>query len=114
MALELITEKGTGVVSVVTIGATKASGGTRGSVVSIGGQKALPFLFKDGEIPHKPVIAYEIWDVAPTDWSDDLRDVFEVVVQVSQQRRNTSGRQKHHVDITLLQLPSDVGRVVMR
>ncbi len=76
MALELITEKGTGVVSVVTIGATKASGGTRGSVVSIGGQKALPFLFKDGEIPHKPVIAYEIWDVAPTDWSDDLRDVF--------------------------------------
>lgn len=76
MALELVTEKGTGVVSTITIGATKASGGTRGSEVTIGGQRALPFLFKDGDIPRKPVIAYEIWDVVPTDWSLDLERVF--------------------------------------
>jgi len=76
MALEMVTEKGAGEVSTITIGATKSSGGTRGKSITIGGQKALPFLFKDGLIPHKPVIAYEIWDVAPTDWPDDLKDVF--------------------------------------
>lgn len=78
--MELISEKWLQEVSLVTIGATKREAGTRSSVVKIGGQKTLPFLFTEGDIPHKPVIAMEIWDIAPGDWPDELsrnyKDVF--------------------------------------
>lgn len=76
MATELMVEKWSGTVSTVTIGATKAEGGTRSSVVKIGGQKALPFLFAEGELPYQPVIAYEIWDSAPQDWPPELLNVY--------------------------------------
>jgi len=72
MALELMLEKSSGAVSIVQIGATKEEGGSRSHGVKIGGQKALPFLFAEGAIPHKPVVAYEVWDIAPTDWPDAL------------------------------------------
>ena len=72
MALELMLEKSSGAVSIVQIGATKEEGGSRSHGVKIGGQKALPFLFAEGAIPHKPVAAYEVWDIAPTDWPDAL------------------------------------------
>jgi len=72
MAQELMLEKWSGAVSVVNIGATKAEGGTRSKVIQAGGQATLPFLFQEGVIPHKPVIAYEIWDIAPADWPQEL------------------------------------------
>lgn len=56
----------------VTIGATKDQGGTRGKTVTIGGQKALPFLTFEGELPHKPVIAGYVADIVP-DWPDTLK-----------------------------------------
>jgi len=61
-----------GIISTVIIGATKEEGGSRSAVIKIGGQQALPFLFADGAIPNRPVIAFEIWDIAPIDWPEAL------------------------------------------
>jgi acetyl-CoA decarbonylase/synthase complex subunit delta len=76
---ELMLEKWSGQVSVVNIGATKDEGGTRTHTVKVGGQATLPFLFKEGAIPHKPVIAYEVWDIAPADWPQELDKQFKSV-----------------------------------
>jgi acetyl-CoA decarbonylase/synthase complex subunit delta len=67
MAVEAIKEKWTGEVAVVTIGATKQEGGSRAASVKIGGQKTLPFLFPEGNLPYPPVIAQEIQDTEPLD-----------------------------------------------
>jgi len=72
MAGNLMLEKWPGIVSVVNIGATKEEGGTRSNTVKVGGQATLPFLFQEGVIPCKPVIAYEVWDIAPADWPQEL------------------------------------------
>jgi len=72
MATELMLEKWSGEVSTVKIGATKQEGGSRSHTIKVGGQKALPYLFGEGVIPNKPVIAYEVWDVPPTDWPEEL------------------------------------------
>lgn len=72
METQLVLEKWPGVISTVTIGARKADGGSRSNTVAIGGQNSLPLLFKEGAIPNKPKIAFEIWDIAPLDWPDEL------------------------------------------
>ena len=76
MAQELMLEKWSGDVGVINIGATKEEGGTRSQTIKVGGQKTLPFLFKEGELPYKPVIAVEIWDVPPSDWPQELTSVY--------------------------------------
>lgn len=81
MAVEILKEKWPGTVSTLQIGATKEEGGTRSKSVKIGGQKTLPFLFSEGEIPYKPVVAYEIWDIAPVDWPKDLETDFAKVLK---------------------------------
>jgi len=80
MALQLAADKWQGEVSSVTIGATKDEGGSRGKAVKIGGQKALPFLFAEGSIPHKPVVAFEVWDIAPGDWPQELHRPYKDVL----------------------------------
>lgn len=72
MAVEAILEKWPGQVSTVTIGATKEEGGSRAHVIKIGGEQSLPFLSKEGTMPHKPRVAFEIWDIAPVDWPKEL------------------------------------------
>ncbi|MGA2774687.1 MAG: acetyl-CoA decarbonylase/synthase complex subunit delta [Candidatus Omnitrophota bacterium] len=72
MVAELMLEKWSGQVATVVIGATKEEGGTRAHSVRVGGQKSLPFLFAEGDIPNKPVIAFEIWDAQPLDWPEQL------------------------------------------
>jgi len=74
-------EKWSGAVSVVNIGATKEEGGTRSRVIKVGGQATLPFLFPEGALPHKPVIAFEIWDIAPSDWPQELAKSYSDVFQ---------------------------------
>lgn len=75
--MELVTDHWQQAVSVVEIGATKQDGGTRSSVVRIGGEKALPFLGGREGMPHKPVIAFEVWDIAPSDWPQELNQQFK-------------------------------------
>ncbi|MBM3244175.1 MAG: acetyl-CoA decarbonylase/synthase complex subunit delta [Candidatus Omnitrophica bacterium] len=72
MAEEVLIEKWPGTVSSVTIGALKNEGGSRSAIIKVGGQKTLPFLFKEGQIPNKPVVAFEIWDISPDDWHPEL------------------------------------------
>jgi len=77
MAQELMLEKWSSTISVVNIGATKEEGGSRSKVIKIGGQATLPFLSAEGAIPYKPVIAFEIWDVAPLDWPEALLKAYQ-------------------------------------
>lgn len=68
MAIELVKEKWANAVHTLTLGATKTEGGTRALSVKCGGEEGLPFLFSEGKIPYRPVIAMEVLDVAPDDW----------------------------------------------
>ena len=47
--------------------------------LAIGGETCLPFLSFEGEIPNRPVIAYEIQDCSPDDWPDTVRNVYKEV-----------------------------------
>jgi acetyl-CoA decarbonylase/synthase complex subunit delta len=66
---EIPREKWTGSVADVTLGATDAEGGTRSKTVTVGRETTFPFLFFEGEMPHPPVVAIEIQDSYPGDWS---------------------------------------------
>lgn len=83
MAIETMLERWSGEVSVVKIGATKEEGGTRAKTIQIGGQATLSFLFPEGKIPHQPVIAFEVWDIAPPDWPQELTQVYRDVLNDS-------------------------------
>lgn len=72
MAMELLLEKWSGRVFQVDIGSTKEEGGSRARIIKIGGQNSLPFLFEEGKIPNRPQIAFEIWDIPPSDWPQEL------------------------------------------
>jgi acetyl-CoA decarbonylase/synthase complex subunit delta len=76
MPIEIPLDKWPGTVNTVTLGATEADGGTRSKVVTIGGEKSLPFMHFENETPHRPVIAMEMTASRPTDWSQVLLDVW--------------------------------------
>ena len=67
-------EKWTGSVNRVVIGAGKDQGGTRTSVLTVGGGAALPFMNFEGETPCRPVVAMEVWDREPEEWAKPLSD----------------------------------------
>jgi acetyl-CoA decarbonylase/synthase complex subunit delta len=48
-------------------------------VLAIGGENTLPFLSFEGELPNRPVIAYEIQDCPPDDWPDTVKNVYKDV-----------------------------------
>lgn len=73
-------EKWNGAISTLTIGATAAQGGTRTSTVTVGGANGLPFIAYDGQTPHRPVVAMEIWDRVPDDWPAALMQAVGDVV----------------------------------
>lgn len=50
-------------ISEVTIGATRAEGGTRDYSLKIGGETAMPFYFFEGEFPNRPVISHDVFDM---------------------------------------------------
>lgn len=79
MAIPDAKEKWSGRVNTVTIGATKAEGGTRGRTVTIGGADGIAFLGFDGQTPHAPAIALDVLDTAPTDWPQPLADAYDEV-----------------------------------
>ena len=72
MALDLVKESWTNKINSVTIGATADEGGTRTSVVTVGGETTMPFLHFEGEMPNRPVIAMEVLDMEPEDWPEEL------------------------------------------
>lgn len=79
MAVELVKERWPNTINTVTLGATKEEGGTRSSTVTAGGESTLPYLFGEGDMPHRPVIAMEILDIEPADWPPVLKEPFKDV-----------------------------------
>jgi acetyl-CoA decarbonylase/synthase complex subunit delta len=69
MPIEVPIDKWPGAVRTITIGATAAEGGSRARAVTVGGEKSLPFMHFESEMPYPPVIAVEIKDRRPEDWS---------------------------------------------
>ena len=69
MPIEIPKDKWPGAVRVATLGATAKDGGTRSHTVTVGGEKTMPYLHFEGEIPNRPVVAVEIKDRRPEDWS---------------------------------------------
>ncbi len=76
MPVEIPKDSWPGAVRTVTIGATADDGGTRTSTVTVGGQKSLPFMHFENETPYKPVLAIEIVDQKPEDWSPLLLETW--------------------------------------
>ena len=74
MPVEIPEDKWAGEVKTITLGATATEGGTRSKTVIVGGQKSLPFMHFEHIAPHPPVIAVEIKDRHPDDWSQLLLD----------------------------------------
>jgi len=47
--------------------------------IVFGGEDVLPFHSFEGNVPNRPVVAYEIQDVPPADWPETLKKVYEGV-----------------------------------
>ena len=65
-----------GEVRSVTLGASADQGGSRVRAVTVGGEKTLPFMHFEAEMPNAPVIAVEIKDRRPDDWSPLLLEAW--------------------------------------
>jgi len=81
MEIPKVAEKWTGSVNEITIGATKEQGGSREKTVTVGGSKCIPFMDFDGNSGHKPVIAMDVYDIAPEDWPETLTKPFADVIR---------------------------------
>jgi acetyl-CoA decarbonylase/synthase complex subunit delta len=80
MPVELVKDKWPGSVREIILGATAEQGGTRSRTVVVGGSNTLPFMHLEGNIPHRPVIAVEIKNDRPEDWSPLLLQAWGAVM----------------------------------
>ncbi|QWR77193.1 acetyl-CoA decarbonylase/synthase complex subunit delta [Candidatus Magnetomonas plexicatena] len=72
MAFTLPKETYTGKVYPVTIGSGDKT-------VTFGGENVLPFHSFEGTTPYRPLVAYEIMDVPPTEWPDKVKEPYAAV-----------------------------------
>ena len=73
MLLKKVTRKWRNRINVVTIG-------NEDEAIQVGGETTLPFLHDEGEMPHRPVIALEVYDSVPDNWTDTLLSALGNVV----------------------------------
>jgi acetyl-CoA decarbonylase/synthase complex subunit delta len=76
MGIDIPKESNPGKIAEVTIGATPEQGGTRSHTLTIGGSTSLPFHFFEGEQPHPPLVAMEVFDKAPPKYPDALKECY--------------------------------------
>ena len=76
MPIDIPKDTWPGSVSTVTLGATAADGGTRSRTITVGGHKALPFMHFEQPMTHRPVVALEIRERRPDDWSPLLLEAW--------------------------------------
>jgi acetyl-CoA decarbonylase/synthase complex subunit delta len=81
MDFEIPRQSNAGKIVEVTIGATSEAGGSRANTVTIGGSTSLPFHFFEGEHPHRPVVAMEVFDKFPAKYPERLIDRFRDVIE---------------------------------
>jgi acetyl-CoA decarbonylase/synthase complex subunit delta len=55
--------------------------GTGDKAVTVGGETSYPFYLFEGEMPHPPRIAMEVWDMNPTDWAPAALEPFKGVTE---------------------------------
>jgi acetyl-CoA synthase len=60
----------------VTLGATNAGGGTRGRTYTIGGDTAMPFLYFEGAMKNRPLVALEVFDKVSPKYPEALRSIW--------------------------------------
>ena len=75
-AFEIKKEKAEVPVWRVSLGATKAEGGTRGRTYTIGGETCMPFHLWEGDMPHRPLVAMEVFDVVNEKYPPVLRAAY--------------------------------------
>jgi acetyl-CoA decarbonylase/synthase complex subunit delta len=80
MTFEIPKEKNSGKIAEVSIGATSEQGGTRSHTITIGGSSALPFHYFEGDHPHRPAVAMEVFDKPPNKMPAYLIEYFEDVI----------------------------------
>lgn len=100
--LEIPKKKWSGAVREITLGATEADGGTRSHTITVGGQTTLPFLSVEGDVGHRPVIAVEIQDKRPEDWSPLLKQAWGDVIDDPAQWAQAA--EERGADLIVLQL----------
>jgi acetyl-CoA synthase len=60
----------------VKLGATKSEGGTRGRSLLVGGATCMPFHLWEGEMPHRPLVALEVFDTVSPKYPEVLRKIY--------------------------------------
>ncbi len=60
----------------VTLGATTKSGGTRTKTYTVGGETCMPFHLWEGEMPHRPLVALEVFDSINEKYPPVLREIY--------------------------------------
>jgi acetyl-CoA decarbonylase/synthase, CODH/ACS complex subunit delta len=73
LGLEIYKESYTGNIKEITLGKGD-------NAVTIGGQACYPFYSFEGNMPHKPVIAMEVWDMEPDEWPEAALSHFKDVL----------------------------------
>jgi len=61
LGLEIYKESYTGSIKEITLGKGDKA-------VTVGGETCYPFYHFEGDMPHKPVVAMEVWDMEPDEW----------------------------------------------
>ncbi len=73
MGLEFFKESYTGGIKEITLGKGDQA-------ITVGGETCYPFYQFEGDMPHKPKIAMEIWDMEPEEWPEAALSPFKDVV----------------------------------
>ena len=73
MGFEILKESYTGDIKNISIGAGEKA-------VTVGGETCYPFYQFEGNMPNKPRIAMEVWDLEPDDWPESALVHFKDVV----------------------------------
>ncbi len=81
MTFDIPKEANPGKLAEVVLGATSDQGGTRSHTITIGGSNASPFHYFEGEFPHRPVIAMEVFDTVPAKYPKSLLDYYHDVIK---------------------------------
>jgi CO dehydrogenase/acetyl-CoA synthase delta subunit len=58
------------------LGATKKEGGTRGRTCIVGGATCMPFHLWEGEMPHPPLVAMEVFDLVNEKYPQTLKEIY--------------------------------------
>ncbi len=73
MSFEFYKESYAGAIKAISIG-------KGAKAVTVGGETCYPLYQFEGEMPHKPKVAMEIWDMAPDEWPAAAMEPFKDVV----------------------------------